>query len=148
MPAAVGNGANRGSKGGITGGAIFPIWMEDCEIANNRFTRTRQERQHEFYGIKCRQGKRCHVHHNTIEVNFSIEFPFENDEDIEIDHNICHGTISLPKHARAGRSPKAARHFICTTTGCAILTRSSSSVTASKSTTTFLISIRPRIRAI
>lgn len=84
--------------------------MEDCEIANNRFTRTRQEKQHEFYGIKCRQGKRCRVHHNTIEVNFSIEFPFENDEDVEIDHNICYGTISIPKHA-GGPVPKSGRTF-------------------------------------
>jgi nitrous oxidase accessory protein len=99
-----------GVKGGITGGAIFPIWMEDCEIAHNRFTRTRLDKQHEFYGIKCRQGKRCRVHHNTIEVNFSIEFPFENDEDVEIDHNICHGTISLPKHA-GGPVPKSGRTF-------------------------------------
>lgn len=99
-----------GIKGGITGGAIFPIWMQDCEIAHNRFTRTREEKQHEFYGIKCRQGKRCRVHHNTIDVNFSIEFPFENDEDVEIDHNLCTGTISLPKHA-GGPVPESGRTF-------------------------------------
>lgn len=29
-------------------------------------------------------GKRPKIHHNTIEVNFSIDFPFENDEDIVI----------------------------------------------------------------
>ena len=88
-----------GTKGGITGGAIFAIWMADCEIANNRFVRTQQAPQDEFYGIKVRQGKRCKVHHNTIAVNFSMEFPFENDEDNEIAYNICHGTISIPKHA-------------------------------------------------
>ena len=99
-----------GIKGGITGGGIFAIWMADCEIFNNRFTRTRMERQHEFYGIKVRQGKRCHVHHNTIEVNFSMEFPFENDEDNEIDHNICTGTISIPKHA-GGPVPPSGKTF-------------------------------------
>ncbi len=99
-----------GVKGGITGGAIFPIWMEDCDIADNRFVRTRPEREHEFYGVKCRQGKRCRVHHNTIEVNFSIEFPFENDEDVEIDHNVLAGTVSIPKHA-GGPVPKSGRTF-------------------------------------
>lgn len=88
-----------GVKGGITGGGIFAVWMADCEIANNRFLRTRQEPQREFYGLKVRQAKRCHVHHNTIATNFSMEFPFENDEDNEIAYNICHGTISFPKHA-------------------------------------------------
>lgn len=99
-----------GVKGGITGGAIFAIWMKDSEIAHNRFTRTQMEKQDEFYGVKVRQGKRSRVHHNTIEVNFSIEFPFENDEDMEIDHNICHGTISIPKHA-GGPVPESGRTF-------------------------------------
>ncbi len=99
-----------GIKGGITGGAIFPIWMADSEIFDNRFVRTRTDKAGEFYGIKGRQGKRCRIHHNTIEVNFSIEFPFENDEDVEIDHNVCHGTISIPKHA-GGPVPASGRTF-------------------------------------
>ena len=99
-----------GIKGGITGGAIFAIWMADCEIFDNRFTRTRKGAAEEFYGIKVRQGKQCRIHHNTIETNFSIEFPFENDEDVEIDHNVCHGTISIPKHA-GGPVPKSGRTF-------------------------------------
>lgn len=99
-----------GLKGGITAGAIFAIWMADSEIAHNRFLRTRTAREHEFYGIKGRQGKRSRIHHNTIETNFSIEFPFENDEDVEIDHNLCTGTISLPKHA-GGPVPKSGRTF-------------------------------------
>ncbi len=99
-----------GLKGGITGGAIFVIWIADSEIAHNRFVRTQMGKADEFYGIKGRQGKRCRIHHNTILVNFSIEFPFENDEDGEIDHNICHGTISIPKYA-GGRVPKSGRTF-------------------------------------
>ena len=87
-----------GTDGGISAGAIFAVWMKDSEISHNRFTRTRMGKEHAFFGIKGRQGKRCHIHHNTIEVGFSIEFPFENDEDMEIDHNICHGAISIPKH--------------------------------------------------
>jgi len=99
-----------GVKGGITGGGIFAIWMSDCEISHNRFIRTKPGPADEFYGIKVRQGTRCHVHHNTIETNFSMEFPFENDEDNEIDHNVCFGTISIPKYA-GGVVPKSGRTF-------------------------------------
>ncbi len=99
-----------GLKGGITGGAIFAIWMADSEISHNRFVRTQMGKADEFYGIKGRQGKRCRIHHNTLEVNFSIEFPFENDEDMEIDHNVCHGTLSIPKHA-GGPVPRSGRTF-------------------------------------
>ncbi|MBM4094355.1 MAG: hypothetical protein FJ276_33850, partial [Planctomycetes bacterium] len=99
-----------GLKGGITGGAILSIWMADTEIAHNRFVRTQMGKADEFYGIKGRQGKRCRIHHNTIGANFSIEFPFENDEDVEIDHNVCHGTVSIPKYA-GGPVPKSGRTF-------------------------------------
>jgi hypothetical protein len=99
-----------GVKGGITGGGIFAIWMSDSEIHDNRFVRTRSAREHEFYGIKVRQAKRCRIHHNTIETNFSMEFPFENDEDNEIDHNVCSGTISIPKHA-GGPVPPSGKTF-------------------------------------
>ena len=39
-PAGGGRRAQPGVKGGITGGGIFAIWMSDCEIFDNRFTRT------------------------------------------------------------------------------------------------------------
>jgi hypothetical protein len=101
-----------GVKGGITGGAIFACWMAECEISNNRFlyhpSRTKPE--DDVYGIKVRQARKCRVHHNTIEVNFSMEFPFESDEDNELDHNICHGTISIPKYA-GGAVPKSGKTF-------------------------------------
>lgn len=99
-----------GVKGGITGGGIFAVWMEDCEISHNRFTRTLTAPEREYYGIKVRQAKRCRLHHNTIGVNFSMEFPFENDEDNVIHHNICHGTISIPKHA-GGPVPGSGKTF-------------------------------------
>jgi nitrous oxidase accessory protein len=99
-----------GLKGGITGGGIFAIWIADSVIWNNRFLRTKTAPDEHYYGIKGRQGKRCHIHHNTIETNFSIEFPFENDEDMEIDHNVCNGTISIPKHA-GGPVPASGRTF-------------------------------------
>jgi nitrous oxidase accessory protein len=99
-----------GIKGGNTGGGIFAVWMSDSEIFNNRFVRTQTGPADEFYGIKVRQGTRCHIHHNTIETNFSMEFPFENDEDNQIDHNICNGTISIPKYA-GGVVPASGRTF-------------------------------------
>jgi len=99
-----------GLKGGITGGGIFAIWISDSEIWNNRFLRTKDAANEHYYGIKGRQGKRLHIHHNTIEVNFSIEFPFENDEDIEISHNVLHGTVSIPKHG-GGPVPASGRTF-------------------------------------
>lgn len=88
----------------------FAVWMEDCEVFNNRFTGTQVAPERGYYGIKVRLGKRCHIHHNAIETNFSMEFPFENDEDNEIDHNVCHGTISIPKHA-GGPVPKSGKTF-------------------------------------
>ncbi|MGE9267267.1 MAG: right-handed parallel beta-helix repeat-containing protein [Verrucomicrobiales bacterium] len=99
-----------GLKGGITGGGIFVIWIKDSEIAHNRFLRTKSAPNEHYYGIKGRQGKRLRIHHNTIETNFSIEFPFENDEDVEIAHNILHGTVSIPKHA-GGPVPESGRTF-------------------------------------
>jgi len=99
-----------GVKGGNTGGGIFACWMSDCEIFDNRFVRRKEAPEREFYGIKVRQGTRCHVHHNTIETNFSMEFPFENDEDNEIDHNVCFGTVSIPKYA-GGDVPKSGHTF-------------------------------------
>lgn len=99
-----------GIEGGITGGAIFAIWMKDSEVSHNRFWRTQMTKEDEFYGIKVRQSKRSRFHHNTIKVNFSMEFPFENDEDNEIDHNVCHGTLSMPKHA-GGPVPESGKTF-------------------------------------
>ncbi len=101
---------NPGVNGGNTGGGIFAVWMSDTEVYNNRFVRKKTGPAEEFYGIKVRQGTRCHLHHNTIETNFSMEFPFENDEDNEIDHNMCQGTISIPKYA-GGVVPISGRTF-------------------------------------
>jgi len=99
-----------GVKGGITGGGIFAIWMSDTEIWNNRFLNTGKAPNEHYYGIKGRQAKRVRIHHNTIEAGFTIELPFENDEDVEIDHNILLAPISIPKHA-GGPVPKSGRTF-------------------------------------
>jgi nitrous oxidase accessory protein len=90
---------NPGTNGGISGGAMFVTWMAATEIWNNRITRTKTGRQYEFYGVKGRQGRGSRIHHNTIHVNFSIEFAHENDHNMEIDHNVLRGVISVPKYA-------------------------------------------------
>lgn len=99
-----------GEKGGITGGAIFATWSTDTEVAHCRFVRTQTGPADEFYGIKVRGAKRWHIHHNTIEVNFSIEMPHDNCEDVEISHNALYGTVSIPKHA-GGAVPRNGRTF-------------------------------------
>ncbi len=99
-----------GVKGGLTGGAIFGIWMGDTEIWNNRFLVTKTAPNEHYYGIKGRQARRVHIHHNTIEAGFSIELPFESDEDVEIDHNILLSAVSIPKYA-GGPVPKSGRTF-------------------------------------
>ncbi len=99
-----------GLKGGITGGGIFVVWIKDSEIFNNRFLDTKKEAHLHYYGIKGRQGKRLRIHHNTIETNFSIEFAHENDEDVEIDHNILLGTVSIPKGG-GGAVPESGKTF-------------------------------------
>ena len=100
-----------GDEGGISGGAIFGVWTKETEIYNNRFTRTQMGKRDGHYGIKGRQFKNCRIHHNTIAVNFSIELPFENDENVEIDHNVCHGTLSLPKHKGGMKIPQGQHSF-------------------------------------
>ena len=99
-----------GVKGGVTGGGIFVVWIKDAEIYNNRFINTKKEPNLHFYGIKGRQGVNVHIHHNTIKTNFAIEFAHENDEDVEIDHNILLGAVSIPKGG-GGPVPKSGKTF-------------------------------------
>jgi hypothetical protein len=99
-----------GVEGGLTGGGIFGVWMGDTEISNCRFLNTGKAPNEHYYGIKGRQARRVHIHHNTIEVGFAIELPFESDEDVEIDHNILLAAVSIPKYA-GGPVPKSGHTF-------------------------------------
>ncbi len=99
-----------GVKGGLTGGGIFAIWMSDTEIWNNRFLVTQTAPNEHYYGVKGREARRVRIHHNTIEAGFSIELPFEGDEDVEIDHNVLLSAVSIPKYA-GGPVPKSGRTF-------------------------------------
>ena len=95
-----------GTDGGISGGAIFATWMTDSEISHNRIRRTDNLKERGHYGIKGRGGRRIEIHHNTIEVNFSIEFPFEGADSFNIHHNILKGVVSIPKYA-GGKVPES-----------------------------------------
>ncbi len=101
-----------GVEGGIAGGAIFTTWTTDSEIAHNRFGpgAARPGKSGGHYGVKGRGGRNIRIHHNTIDLNFSIEFPFENEQHMEIDHNVLHGAVSIPKYA-GGPVPEKGRTF-------------------------------------
>ncbi len=80
---------------GSSGGGLFLTYTKDANIHDNRFKRSAGN---DYYGIKGREARNVHIHHNSIETDFAIEFPFENDHFVEIDHNYLGGTISIPKH--------------------------------------------------
>ncbi|MEM0925045.1 MAG: hypothetical protein AAGJ83_03330, partial [Planctomycetota bacterium] len=81
-----------------TGGGIFSTFTINAEISNNRFLRS-SDSDVNFYGIKGRKWTDSRIHHNTINTNFAIELPFENDRNVEIDHNFLGGVVSIPKFA-------------------------------------------------
>ncbi len=83
---------------GATAGSIFVRWAHGLEIAHNRFETTPDHPDH-VYGIKGRGARDLHIHHNTILCNFAIEFPFEGESGVEIDHNYLDGVVSIPKHS-------------------------------------------------
>lgn len=87
-----------GDRHGWNGGALYMHFVTDSEFWNNRITKS-PDSPRKFFGFKGYKAKRCRFHHNTVEVSFSLEFPFVNDESVEIDHNAFRGTISIPKHA-------------------------------------------------
>ena len=83
-----------------TSGAIYATWIGgNSEIWNNKIYSTDTSGD-KYFGIKGYEGKGVHIHHNEIDTgSFSVEFPHNNDRDMEIDHNWFKGPISVPKHA-------------------------------------------------
>jgi nitrous oxidase accessory protein len=79
---------------GSSGGALYLTYTKASEIWNNRFSRSPGN---DGYGIKGREARDTRIHHNTIQTDFAIEFPFENDWTVEVDHNYLGGTMSIPK---------------------------------------------------
>jgi nitrous oxidase accessory protein len=97
-----GGQANGGN--GITGGSIFATYLKNSEIYNNSITKSGQ-REGNVYGIKGRGARNIRIYNNTINTNFAIELPFENDSFVEIDHNYLNGVISVPKFG-GGKVPE------------------------------------------
>lgn len=93
---------------GSSGGALFLTYFKRAEIWNNRFSRSMGN---DGYGIKGREGRSVHIHHNTIDVFFSVELPFEFDYGVEIDHNYLGGAISIPKFEGAPLPPDGGFSF-------------------------------------
>jgi hypothetical protein len=91
-------GGQANGTDGVTGGSIFATYLSNSEIYNNSIFKS-ETRQSNVYGIKGREFRNTRIHHNQIDVNFSIELPFENDNFVEIDHNYLNGVISIPKFA-------------------------------------------------
>lgn len=100
---------NAGGTVKFRGGAIYVHWTKNSEFWNNRISGS--EDHPKFFGIKGRGITDSRVHHNTILVNFSIEFPFENDKNVEIDHNYLAGAVSLPKFGGGIKIEEGQRSF-------------------------------------
>lgn len=79
-----------------TGGALFTSYTRNSEFWNNRIQKS-ENLGRNFYGFKGQGGESNRFHHNDVQVNFSFEFPFENETGFEIDHNRFDGVISIPK---------------------------------------------------
>ena len=99
-------------------GAVVFAYLSKSEFYNNQFYYTKHGAQDivdgkgaNFFGYKGRQLTSTRIHHNTIMVNFSIELPFEQDRDVEIDHNYMVGMISAPRTGDGGGTPTSGVAF-------------------------------------
>jgi nitrous oxidase accessory protein len=82
----------------IAAGCVYVMGAEYLVVRDCHFFKV--DNVHgQVYGIKGRgDTKHCRFVNNTIEVNFSIEIPFDHAEDNVIGHNVIRGEISVPKH--------------------------------------------------
>ncbi len=92
---------------GSSGGGLFLTYTQGAQIHDNRFKRSAGN---DYYGIKGREARSMHIYNNSIDTDFAIELPFENDHFVEIDHNYLGGTISIPKYA-GGTFPEGGYSF-------------------------------------
>ena len=93
-----------GGKIRFNGGALRMEFTRDSEFWNNRITKTK-DHPNNYFGFVGRQCRNCRFHHNTVEVNFSLECAFYHDHNVEIDHNMFTGVISVPRFG-GGNYPK------------------------------------------
>ncbi len=91
-------GGRSGVTSGQTGAGIYATFTTATDIHDNRFTKT-ADHPSNYFGIKGRKATDTRIFNNTIMVSFSIEFPFENDDSVEIFANYLNGVVSIPKFA-------------------------------------------------
>lgn len=79
---------------GWTNGLIRTTWIKDSRIHHNVI----RSGGPEGYGYKGGGHENVRIHNNLIDAPyFAIESAHENEYGLEIDHNILHGCISVPK---------------------------------------------------
>ena len=79
---------------GWTNGLIRTTWIKNSQIHHNVI----RSGGPEGYGYKGGGHENVRIHHNLIDAPyFAIESAHENEYGLEIDHNILHGCISVPK---------------------------------------------------
>jgi hypothetical protein len=99
-------GGRSGGSTGQNGGSVFTTFVKTSEFWNNRIAKSAAHPGN-FFGFKGRQAIDCRIHHNTVGVSFAVEFPFENDRNVEIDHNDFNGGVSIPKFGGGAVVPPA-----------------------------------------
>ena len=90
-------GQVNGDSGG-TGGSMFMTFTRDTTIRHNRIRKT-ADKIGNVFGVKGRKATNVLIANNTIETNFAIELPFENDANVVIRNNHLGGVVSVPKFA-------------------------------------------------
>lgn len=91
-------GEHSGVTSGQTGGAIYATFTNTTDIHSNRFTKA-PDHPDSFFGVKGHKAADTRIFDSTVNVNFSIEFPFENDLRLETLRNFRTGVVSAPKFA-------------------------------------------------
>ncbi|MEM1099517.1 MAG: right-handed parallel beta-helix repeat-containing protein, partial [Planctomycetota bacterium] len=87
-----------GRIGNTISGSVYLTNFKDSVFYDNETTITEGSGR-EVMGFKGRNVENIRIHHNTFDTNdFAIELPFENDDNVEIDHNFIRGgAVSIPK---------------------------------------------------
>ena len=91
-------------KCGHRGGQIYTRWQTNIEVANCRLAPLEASGG---YGYKGGGHTGAKIHDNTVTpCYFAIESPHENEAGVEINNNVLHGAISIPKGGDAAPPQK------------------------------------------
>ncbi|MEM6550520.1 MAG: carbohydrate-binding protein [Planctomycetota bacterium] len=91
--------------GNTVGGSVYVTGFRDSLFYDNVLTVTDGDPNRAVMGFKARNISDVRIHNNTFDVkdtvdgkdDFSIEIPFDNDRNVEIDHNFIETDISIPR---------------------------------------------------